>query len=327
MRITEETALLEIFAQEQLQGLMKYCAFSRYEWISKRIIGKTVKSSRLQAAKQSTAGMVNGLQQLSDLAESGRQFFYPIYSEAEIQEDKEKKDVVLFHFPVEGKAPWVILVSGGGFETVCSMAEGFPVAAQINACGCHAFVLNYRVGAHRGGLMPRPIDDLAQAVRFIRTHADELHVEPNNYALAGFSAGGNICCEFCGNELGYQRYGLPKPKAVFPIYALTKRELYNGFAKRHGRIQLGRNLSQEKLDRYNVLLHAATFPPAYIVVCKDDSTVPYTQSAELASALEKKGISCVLELGEHGEHGFGDGSGTDVEGWVGRAVEFFLKQL
>lgn len=42
----------------------------------------------------------------------------------------------------------------------------------------------------------------------------------------------------------------------------------------------------------------------------------------LNDALEKNGVRCVLEQGETGEHGFGDGRGTSVEGWIDRAVSF-----
>ena len=42
----------------------------------------------------------------------------------------------------------------------------------------------------------------------------------------------------------------------------------------------------------------------------------------LKDAIEKADIPCVFEQGEQGEHGFGDGKGTSVEGWIDRAVKF-----
>jgi len=41
--------------------------------------------------------------------------------------------------------------------------------------------------------------------------------------------------------------------------------------------------------------------------------------------LKKYGVKVQLKLGEKGEHGFGDGRGTDVEGWPEAAIQFLEK--
>ena len=65
------------------------------------------------------------------------------------------------------------------------------------------------------------------------------------------------------------------------------------------------------------------YPPAYIVHCKDDPVVSYTQSQELDRKLTELGTQHKLELGEKGSHGFGAGKGTDCEGWIERAIAFW----
>ena len=38
-----------------------------------------------------------------------------------------------------------------------------------------------------------PLQDLGRAVQFITNHAQQFGVQPENYALVGFSSGGQLC--------------------------------------------------------------------------------------------------------------------------------------
>jgi len=42
----------------------------------------------------------------------------------------------------------------------------------------------------------------------------------------------------------------------------------------------------------------------------------------LYEALKQKGIPCRLEMGPSGGHGFGDGQGMCMEGWIQRAMDW-----
>lgn len=58
----------------------------------------------------------------------------------------------MLHFPGKKDALFVVICPGGGYEVVCSMFEGFPVAAALNRMGYHAFAVQYRYG--RNALRP-----------------------------------------------------------------------------------------------------------------------------------------------------------------------------
>lgn len=60
--------------------------------------------------------------------------------------------------------------------------------------------------------------------------------------------------------------------------------------------------------------------------CEDDPAVPYQHSVMLQEALEKCGVPHKLKLGKVGGHGIGEGRGSDVEGWIDEAVEFWREQ-
>lgn len=301
--------------------------FEKYLMYSKSPLAKMILMATPEQILEGTktwskVGMTLGLELIIKAANSGKEFIYRLYSDSECKDDKQKKDVVLFNFPVDKKTPYIVVCAGGAYESVCSLAEAFPVAARLNELGYNVFVLNYRVGGT--GVLPKPVDDLAKAVKFIEENAEKFNVEKGVYAVNGFSAGGNLTCLWGSDNYGYSKYGLPKPKALFPVYPVTSTNiLHESEHSKFTTTMCGKNATREYIDSYDVVSHLDNYPPCYIVACKDDDTVPYTQSVLLSEKLSEKGIKNILELGEKGRHGFGEGTGTSVEGWHKRAIEFF----
>ena len=85
----------------------------------------------------------------------------------------------------------------------------------------------------------------------------------------------------------------------------------------------GNKLSSQVIETYEVCSHvSAAYPPCYILNCLDESMVPPENGSILKDALCRAGVNCFLEQGEQGSHGFGDGRGTSVEGWIDRAAAF-----
>ena len=74
-------------------------------------------------------------------------------------------------------------------------------------------------------------------------------------------------------------------------------------------------------DRYAVDRHIdGAYPPVYLAAARDDDTVPPEDQDDLRAALKKAGIAHRFEIAEHGGHGFGLGSDTELAGWVDRAL-------
>ena len=137
--------------------------------------------------------MADGWNYLSDKAKSGK-VFYDIYTAEELAADPSKKLTGIAAFPLDKKAKFCLVCAGGGYGSVCSMVEAYPVIKALNEMGYAAFSLQYRVG--KDAKAPNPMDDLAQAVRYILDNADELNVDTSGYAVMGFSAGGHLTASF-----------------------------------------------------------------------------------------------------------------------------------
>ena len=120
----------------------------------------------------------------------------------------------------DGKThPVAIICPGGGYRRVCSFVEGHPFAKKLNALGYHAIVVYYRVNVL--ARYPAPQEDLARAVREVHAKAGQWNLDMRGYSVWGSSAGGHLAASFGTKNMGYARYGLPKPGALILVYPVV----------------------------------------------------------------------------------------------------------
>lgn len=268
----------------------------------------------------------NGFRCLYRAADSG-DWYYPLYSEAECDEDEARRGVNIIRLssedPKADERPFIFLVPGGGFMNVWSLTEGWPVADQFNRQGYHVFVLTYQVDTG-DNLMKKNMEDFARALKLIREKAGQFHVQVDKYITCGFSAGGYLICLW-NTKMGYPAFGLPKPQACFPVYAETsiKETMLVWQADPEDAMDLyGCTQAEAAESEYEIPEHAEGFPPSAIFATATDDLVNPNHSRKLAKALEELSIPCRLEIGPEGGHGFADGTGMCMEGWTERAVRW-----
>ena len=120
---------------------------------------------------------------LRQRAADGQTIFYDIYTEDEKAADPDKADTGLFYFKGNPGAKFSICNAGGAFAYVGAMQDSFPHALELSRKEYNAFALIYRPGAQTA------CEDLARAIAFVFTHAEELEVDTSGYSLWGGSAG------------------------------------------------------------------------------------------------------------------------------------------
>ncbi|MBR7040629.1 MAG: alpha/beta hydrolase [Clostridia bacterium] len=327
-RYTPNTTMRRIYLDPLLASVQNYLIYrpGAESAENDRFPDKPIKDC---AGNWAVTGVLGGLNLLAREIENDRIRQYFLYGAEDCADDPLKKDVNLIRLLPEtasaGGKPFIILAAGGAYKWVSTIIESLPTAVHFLNRGYTVFLLTYRVSTERAAL--KALDDLAAAVRYVSVHAGELGVQPDSYALGGFSASGNLICNFGVPELGYGKYGLPAPRAMFPVYAyidLKTRSMHNCIGD-----LLSPMFSEDfasYIDMYNLVDRiGAGFPPCYIVCGKDDMSVPPSNSETLAKLLTENGIPAVLDEGGHAPHAFGDGTGTDVEGWPERAMDFLEK--
>lgn len=337
--ITPETTIKEI------RSILQDNLFSQLIYdLSERGAGRFSDESRtlkdIQAADPAwnADDMVFGLNTLCRNAARGR-VLYDVYRSDETAACPGKANVKLVHFPAETACNYekdcvrrtLILASGGAYGAVCNLPEAFPAAAEAAALGIDCLCLTYRVGA-LAPLFPKPMEDLAAAIRFLFSNEQNLDVSMKHYAVGGFSAGGHLAA--CGGikELGYRKFNLPAPEAVLLAYPLLNvwkalEQLPEPYRKLMLKGLLGSGVDESYCGPYNVDQNIdCDYPPCFIVHARDDETVDCELSSAFARALTTADVPCVIEKPEHGGHGFGRGGKTEAEGWIKRAITFWKEQ-
>src|SRR5690348_15916621 len=89
-----------------------------------------------------------------------------------------------------GPFPAVILVHGGGFDEGSKSTNVRPLFQPLADAGFAWFSIDYRMAPEFRA--PQAIADVAAAIRWVREHAAEYHVDPRKVAIAGESAGGYL---------------------------------------------------------------------------------------------------------------------------------------
>jgi acetyl esterase/lipase len=235
--------------------------------------------------------IVAALNRMIDDASSGKTLFYDFYTEAQKKAEPTKRDTGLFFLRGKPGAPFAIVSPGGGFAYVASLHEGFPHAAEISKSGYNVFVLKYRSG-HGGGAATQ---DLAAAISYIFRNAKTLGVRVNNYSLWGSSAGARMAASIGSHGVAF--YGgdaLPKPSVVVMAYT---------------------GHSEVALDE----------PPTFAVAGEQDGIAPPYVMERRISALRKAGTPVEFHKFKDVGHGFGLGTGTSAEGWIGNAIRFWQR--
>lgn len=245
--------------------------------------------------------------------------------------------VKLTPYPAAGSAGIAIIVCpGGSYFWHDTNTEGHDVGRWLQQNGISAFVLNYRTASvpafathyrliFRGNRYPDPQDDLRQAVRYLKQHADDYGIDTTKIGAMGFSAGGHLVMSAA--ELFEKN---DRPAFVAPIYpVVTMTESCVHKRSRRGLLGDSRTRNKALKDLLSLERHVpADCPPVFLVNCKDDPVVDYHNAILLDSALTARQIPHKYMLYETGGHGFGasDTKGTaECRQWRAQFLEWLKK--
>ena len=205
--------------------------------------------------------------------------------------------------------PAVIVVPGGAYAMV-SKREGFSVAASFLALGFQTFVLTYKTvsdGVH----YPEESLELACAVDYLKKHASNYFVNPDEVFAIGFSAGGHLVGTLTQKAKDWKKeYSLnPILRGIGLIYPVITSQRTNA-----GTIDnLLQGIEESKKEELRKELSLENHvqkdnPPAFICLTATDQSVPCEHGISYALACAKVGVPVELHVYPKGPHGLSDGS-------------------
>ena len=217
-----------------------------------------------------------------------------------------------------GRTAAVVICPGGGYTTLCDTYEGDDMARWLVERGVAAFVLRYRLAPKYHG--KEMLEDIREALCYVREHAEELNVDPHRVGVLGFSAGGHLACLAGTTDADW--------RADFMALVYAHISMAKDIGHGHMREKfLGAGATDEDIRQASgELLVDERTPPAFLVHARTDEVCSVEHSRRFAAAMRKKGRPVdYLEL-ESGRHGLGCGRGEHWHKWLD-AFEKWLREV
>ena len=207
-----------------------------------------------------------------------------------------------------GSFPAVILVHGGGWSAGDKSGGRMkayiaPMDDPLGRAGFAWFEINYRLAPKYH--FPACIEDVEAAIRWVKAHAAEYHVDPDRIAIAGESAGGHLVDLAAARaDKSTQVAAVVSFYGVYDMVAQVNNESPDGNAKKlFGITQLD--------DKTTPIVRAASaaaylkpgLPPFLLVHGDSDAKVSYQMDVEFRAKLLALGVPCDLITIKGGGHG------------------------
>ena len=195
----------------------------------------------------------------------------------------------------------VVCCPGGGYSHLAMDHEGHQWATFFNNQGIALIVLKYRM-PH--GNYKIPISDAEEAIKTVRRHATDWHVDRNDIGIMGFSAGGHLASTIATHSKGE---AAPNFQILFyPVITMDPAFTHKGS---HDNF-LGTDRSKKELKRLETLYSNdiqvnRTTPRAFIALSDDDHAVPAANGFNYYSECYRHDVPASIHVYPTGGHGWG----------------------
>jgi acetyl esterase/lipase len=234
----------------------------------------------------------------------------------------------------EGPFPAILCIHGGGFRA--GSRQGYD--AQCIRLAQHGYVaatVTYRLAPRYQ--FPAAVNDVKEAVRWLRANADKYHLDPHRVGVTGGSAGGHLA-QFLGVTADVKQFEGDgghrdrSSRVACVVNFFGPSDFTHSYGKSVDAAEvlplfLGGNLEQARHRHivasplYWVTPHAA---PTLCIHGTKDPYVAYEQAVWLVDRLKAADVEAELLTMEGAGHGF---KGKDAERAEQAMLAFFDKHL
>jgi acetyl esterase len=199
----------------------------------------------------------------------------------------------------------IVFFFGGGW-TGGTVQQFVPQAKHLAQRGMVAVVADYRVAGRHKTTPFAAMADAKSAIRWVRSHAKELGVDPSRIAAAGGSSGGHIAASaavFDAYDETSENARISSQPSALVLFnpALDTSTLQNRFGGRALEGSVSHHLKRAP-------------PPTIIFHGRADTTVPFERSEAFCAAVTKMHSACTVVGYDGASHGFFNLRDDDAEG-------------
>jgi acetyl esterase len=210
---------------------------------------------------------------------------------------------------ISDKKPAIVFFFGGGWNGG-TPSQFVKHCEYLAARGMVAIVADYRVRSRNNVRAKKCVSDAKSAIRWVRSHAPELGVDPNRIAAGGGSAGGHLAAatgtlsKFDETSENLSVSSKPNALVLFnPVLVLAPIENQSiGFEEKYKGLEARLGTKPESMSPYHNI--TVNVPATIIFHGTADTTVPVKTAQLFASKMKKMGNSCNLITYLNESHGF-----------------------
>jgi alpha-L-fucosidase 2 len=208
-----------------------------------------------------------------------------------------------------GPHPAVIIAHGGGWEAGDRVTYITPILEPLARAGFAWFSIDYRLTPRFRH--PDQLEDLRQAIRFVRANARRFRVDPRRIAILGESASGQMAAQLATEEATEAAIDVAAVVSFYGVYDFEPmaRDLSpRSIPTRLFGIEKLDEASRATLRRYSPLHNIRSGMPPMLLLCGTKDGL-YAQQQAFAAALDRAGVPYETFIVEGAPHG--------MENWEG----------
>ena len=217
-------------------------------------------------------------------------------------------------FSVNAPTPVLLWMHGGGYLIGKPEQDDGSCARYVRELGITVISVDYRLAPKYP--FPTGLDDCYSALKWIKAHADELHIDPKHIAVGGNSAGSGLAAALTQFALDRNEIEIAFQLLIYPMLddrtvLRTDIDDSNNIAWNHNSNRfgwesyLGQKCGADEVPAYSVPARRADLsdlPPAWIGVGALD--IFHDEDVAYAQRLRECGIECELKVIPGAFHGF-----------------------
>lgn len=254
------------------------------------------------------------------------------------------------YYPEKANGYGVILIAGSGWHmplayhagALKDRVEGQDVLRTLTEAGYTVFTINHRAAPRFR--YPDAVEDARRAVRFIRHHAREYSIDPEQIGGIGGSSGGHLVSmlgtlddQSDPNDPDLVNRQSSRLRCVVTLAApsdLSRIKTEAGLMAVTSFVGVplrSRNPKAEEYKKYaaaSPLTHVSADDAPFLLLHGDaDKTVPFEQSELMRAALERAGVEVKLVRISGGGHGANFEGATNPPDFLGEMVGWLDRHL
>ncbi len=220
-----------------------------------------------------------------------------------------------------GALPAMVFFFGGGWKGG-DIKQFDPQALYFSKRGIVCIVADYRVSSRHGTTPFESLKDAKSAIRYVRSHAGELRIDPDKIIAAGGSAGGHLAAATALTP-GYNENGEDTSISCEPDALVLFNPVIDNGPAGYGYERIGEEY-RDFSPLHNIREGA---PPTIIFLGTEDHLIPIETAKYYKTAMERVGSRCDLFLFGGQKHGFFNYKNREFYISTVRKMDVFLNSL